>query len=557
MDISSNDSKLDINQAESSNNVKEDKVKSDVTANKQVNTTSQSEVTPKKAMSPKHVQKKLLSEQKRQQKEKEREEREKKKQEEKEEKQRQKDEKLKQKLEKEEQKKKEREEKEEQKRKEREEKEELKKKEREEKEQKRKEKELREEQKRKEKEQEKLKKQQELDEKNKEKQKVEEQKQKAAAAFVNFFVPLKVGSSEEDKNVPVIANFKPFELKSDMRLAPNTRNCLNEEEKEKLIKHIDNQDSTEKYLSDIKNKSQVRKSGKTWPYDENSDDIVIVEDVNLGQSICAENPKTTKLRAKLLQFHDTIRPAYYGTWSKRSKVIRPRKPLAQELELFDYEVDSGEEWEEEEQGESITGSDNEEKEEVEDDYEVDNDVFVPHGHLSDDEIDDEEDKKLSPESHKAKLKLLKNEFDEEMKSKTQKIKPRVLGLYWMNNNAEKIDDLIHKHLQPFSIITNCPILIPKRKKFQVEKNTKNNFDSKLIPEFIKFVHLNQSKQKQIANDFISYITTKDSNADLSKRAVLKKLKNLASWTKCPEGALSGKQCWYVHAEIRKKYENEI
>lgn len=547
MDVSSNDSKLIAT---------EDKVKSDVTANKQVSNTSQSEVTPKKAMSPKQIQKKLLSEQKRQQKEKEREEREKKKQEEKEEKQRQKDEKLKQKQEKEEQKKKEREEKEEQRKKEREEKEEQKRKEKEEKENKRKERELREEQKRKEKEQEKLKKQQEIDEKNKEKQKVEEQKQKAAAAFVNFFVPLKVESNEDEKNIAVIANFKPFELKSDMRLAPNTRNCLSVEEKENLLTHLNEQNFTEKYLSEIKNKSRVRKSGKTWPYDDICDDVVIVEDVDLGQSICGEKPKTTKIRAKLLQFHDTIRPAYYGTWSKKSKVIRPRRPLAQELELFDYEVDSGEEWEEEEQGESITGSDNEEKEEVEDDYEVDNDVFVPHGHLSDDEIDDEEDKKLSPESHKAKLKLLKNEFDEEMKSKTQKIKPRVLGLYWMNNNADKIDDLIHKHLRPFSIITNSPIIIPKRKKFQADKNAKNNFDSRLIPDFIKFVHLNQNNQKQITDDFISYITTKDSNAELSKRAVLKKLKNLASWTKCPEGSLSGKQCWYVHAEIRKKYEIE-
>lgn len=43
-------------------------------------------------------------------------------------------------------------------------------------------------------------------------------------------------------------------------------------------------------------------------------------------------------------------------------------------------MDSDSEWEEEEPGESLHGSDDEkEKDESEDDYEVDNDFFVPHG----------------------------------------------------------------------------------------------------------------------------------------------------------------------------------
>lgn len=53
--------------------------------------------------------------------------------------------------------------------------------------------------------------------------------------------------------------------------------------------------------------------------------------------------------------------------------------------MFDYEINSDDEWEEEDPGESIHGTDNEE--EPEDDYEVDNDVFVPHGYLSDEEGD--------------------------------------------------------------------------------------------------------------------------------------------------------------------------
>lgn len=62
-------------------------------------------------------------------------------------------------------------------------------------------------------------------------------------------------------------------------------------------------------------------------------------------------------------------------------------------DTFDYDYDSDDDWEEEEAGESLSDSEGEEKEEEEgDQYEVDNDFFVPHAYLSDDEgRSDEED----------------------------------------------------------------------------------------------------------------------------------------------------------------------
>lgn len=61
--------------------------------------------------------------------------------------------------------------------------------------------------------------------------------------------------------------------------------------------------------------------------------------------------------------------------------------------MFDYEIDSDDEWEEEDPGESIHGTDDEI--EPEDDYEVDNDIFVPHGYLSDEEGDQDSDNSVS------------------------------------------------------------------------------------------------------------------------------------------------------------------
>lgn len=63
---------------------------------------------------------------------------------------------------------------------------------------------------------------------------------------------------------------------------------------------------------------------------------------------------------KFLLFHQNNRPAYYGTFTKCSEIVTGSEPLAQDTEMFEYEVDSDEEWEEPEEGEELGGSDNEE-----------------------------------------------------------------------------------------------------------------------------------------------------------------------------------------------------
>ena len=52
-----------------------------------------------------------------------------------------------------------------------------------------------------------------------------------------------------------------------------------------------------------------------------------------------------------------------GTWSRSSTVIGPRRPFAKDLGSLDYSYDSGEEWEEEEEGDEVV-SDGEDGEEI-------------------------------------------------------------------------------------------------------------------------------------------------------------------------------------------------
>ncbi|KAI0494296.1 hypothetical protein KFK09_024428 [Dendrobium nobile] len=104
-----------------------------------------------------------------------------------------------------------------------------------------------------------------------------------------------------------------------------------------------------------------------------------------------ENTSANFLVKKLLQFDKSNRPAYYGTWIRKS-VICPRNPFRKDPDL-DYEVDSDEEWEEEEPGESLSDCERDKEDEVLDkentkegsDDESEDSFFVPDGYLSENE----------------------------------------------------------------------------------------------------------------------------------------------------------------------------
>ncbi|CAI0401915.1 unnamed protein product, partial [Linum tenue] len=97
-------------------------------------------------------------------------------------------------------------------------------------------------------------------------------------------------------------------------------------------------------------------------------------------------------RKQLLQFAKCHRPAFYGIWPKRSNVVQPRHPLRKDPEL-DYDIDSDEEWEEEDPGESLSDCDKDDEEErleegssrADDTEESEDGFFVPDGYFSENE----------------------------------------------------------------------------------------------------------------------------------------------------------------------------
>ncbi|KAI4493658.1 hypothetical protein M0804_001834 [Polistes exclamans] len=186
------------------------------------------------------------------------------------------------------------------------------------------------------KEQERRKKEEERKRKEEEKLEYERKKLKEASTFVSYFVPKKqeIKITEEENNADV-QTFMPFEVKTDMRVAPICRGSLDENKKLSLDDKLKkgHTETSNLYLAEMKNKKIIRhKSEKTWPLKAKNDIITLDEEENDCNSDVVFQPETVvnKIRPKLLQFHENRRPPYWGTWRKQSDSINSRRPFSKD-----------------------------------------------------------------------------------------------------------------------------------------------------------------------------------------------------------------------------------
>jgi len=439
-----------------------------------------------------------------------------------------------------------------------------------------------------------------------------EKAKKEAQAFSSFFK--KVEPKEVKESVPevkeeddAVGGFTPFRVKKNMRLAPLVRG-----DTEVAKARIDSLDMPcgpdGLYLELLKNGYQAGKQGKTWPYekveeddveildeDEDADDESDPEDdldeTNVNIIMRKGGDKTIKIpKAKLLKFHENRRPAYWGTWTKQTNKISGRRPFGRDEDRFDYEEDSDDDWEEEEEGESLSDDEKDKEDEEEnDDYEVDNEFFVPHGHLSDDEEDREEDEVLDPETAKQKQKLAAKEFEKEHKKKTQELKPRLWGTYWTDTDsldtgaaALQLAKILGGYSgivcasynnpidTSFSKEVSSPMIIQQddvtdSAKIGAKNQRMKNVPEEAIPDLIKLVHGNCNNKIFLAREFIAFwnrktgfepdseenATPSAKNNSLSKKKVVDKIQEIAEYKKKPDGV---GRCWMVKEGILSKHE---
>ena len=64
---------------------------------------------------------------------------------------------------------------------------------------------------------------------------------------------------------------------------------------------------------------------------KNEDEVMIIDDDLPSDLKTTETSSTkremNKVKAKLLQFHQNYRPAYFGSWQKKSTRVGPRTPF--------------------------------------------------------------------------------------------------------------------------------------------------------------------------------------------------------------------------------------
>lgn len=146
--------------------------------------------------------------------------------------------------------------------------------------------------------------------------------------------------------------FPQFHLKAHARLAP--RQPVGASINNEALTVILREPLSEHVLAETKRRWKQMKSTKINGYRLG----------NIEDELAAQIKSAT---VKLLQFQENYRPPYFGTWNRQTEVIRPTlsKFLAKDSNVFDYEIESDDEWEEEEEGDECL-SDEEDDDESDD-----------------------------------------------------------------------------------------------------------------------------------------------------------------------------------------------
>ncbi|XP_054645236.1 chromatin assembly factor 1 subunit A [Dunckerocampus dactyliophorus] len=354
--------------------------------------------------------------------------------------------------------------------------------------------------------------------------------------------------------------FAPFEIKDNMCMAPLCRVQCEESALEDLDRYLSYPSDSPCSLKDWV-KRKPRRSGPTRPRLPNPVSDCVAVDGPKGDDV----PDRKQFGPmKLLLFHENYRPAYWGTWRKKSSHITPRCPLRQDKDLLDYEVDSDEEWEEEEPGESLSHSEGEDEEEGgEDDDDDDDGFFVPHGYLSDDEGALEEEDGGDLEKQKLQQKLKAREWDELMstKNKMRVLQPLVRGCIW--EGEAPASDL----LQSYAVCVIKPLPKAATSPSPQEQTLKWAGEAQLLRQLLPLLHGNLNSSKVIIAEFQEFWrrqtlsstspagpSSLDRSADVPTRIQLRRvIKNNAVYEK---RSIYRRCCWYVHADVLTRFSLE-
>lgn len=166
--------------------------------------------------------------------------------------------------------------------------------------------------------------------------------------------------------------------------------------------------------------------------------------------------------------------------------------------------------------------------------------------------------------------MAQNEFDDERKKKTHKLKPRLIGFIWQNMDGTKPDNCsngVWELWNKSAMLFNGPTVkidhpIAQSADNSDDENLGSNkpvrrlpFNDKDIPDLIRLINGNQKNSKFLVKEFCAYLAKNNQiKREYSGASIKSKIKELAIWQACPEeGPMYKKMCWYVPIETRKTH----
>lgn len=165
-----------------------------------------------------------------------------------------------------------------------------------------------------------------------------------------------IESSAEQTHDTESTLFSPYEQKEYVKLAP-----VNQQSRKRLCSSFDTLfyvglnntfDLRQRFLEELPPDTKTKRGLTTRKIDLKK---AWIESTRTGST--PHNIRQLRgLKMKLLQFHEDVRPAYYGTWTKgiasKNAVVTGRRPFAKDTAL-DYDYDSEAEWDHDVDGDDI------------------------------------------------------------------------------------------------------------------------------------------------------------------------------------------------------------
>ncbi|CAE6520717.1 unnamed protein product [Rhizoctonia solani] len=289
---------------------------------------------------------------------------------------------------------------------------------------------------------------------------VAENTKKSAAAFASFFTPARpaaarVKPTQDAELTDWQKTFYPFIVKKDTVIAPINRFATTAAQSSASEKSPNSGNALQQLLGQYSIKSRQTRVSSRPRQDlevraimQELTDAEVVGDSKTVRRLTNLLKNRRMLPAKLFHFHENTRPAYYGTWTKFSPHIGPRKPFGKD-ESLDYDYDSGEDWEEEGDGEVIVSDGSDEEDEGSDDDE--------EGWLVDEETDAEEAPSDAMDEFgdaTVKRKAKPSNEKDNKRRKVEKLTPFQKGPCW----EEEIGLCSYDAFNPYRIqlLNDCP-----------------------------------------------------------------------------------------------------